>query len=66
MLKVENVSKEYPAPNGPLKIVSDISLQLGRGDALSIMGPSGSGKSTLLYMMGALEPPTSGTVTLDG
>jgi lipoprotein-releasing system ATP-binding protein len=66
VLKVENVSKEYPTPNGPLKIVSDISLQLARGDALSIMGPSGSGKSTLLYMMGALEPPTSGTVTLDG
>ena len=66
MLKVENVSKEYPTPNGPLKIVSEISLQLARGDALSIMGPSGSGKSTLLYMMGALEPPTSGTVTLDG
>jgi lipoprotein-releasing system ATP-binding protein len=66
LLKVENVSKEYPTPRGPLKIVSDISLSLSRGDALSIMGPSGSGKSTLLYMMGALEPPTSGTVTLDG
>ncbi len=66
MLKVENVSKEYPTPRGPLKIVSDISLSLSRGDALSIMGPSGSGKSTLLYMMGALEPPTTGTVTLNG
>lgn len=66
MLKVENVSKEYPTPRGPLKIVSEISLSLSRGDALSIMGPSGSGKSTLLYIMGALEPPTSGTVTLDG
>ncbi len=66
MLKVENVSKEYPTPRGPLKIVSDVSLSLSRGDALSIMGPSGSGKSTLLYMIGALEPPTSGTVTLDG
>lgn len=66
MLKVENVSKEYPTPRGPLKIVSDISLSLSRGDALSIMGPSGSGKSTLLYIMGALEPPTSGTVTLNG
>jgi lipoprotein-releasing system ATP-binding protein len=66
VLKVENVSKEYPTPRGPLKIVSDISLSLSRGDALSIMGPSGSGKSTLLYMMGALEPPTSGTVTLNG
>jgi lipoprotein-releasing system ATP-binding protein len=66
VLKVENVSKEYPTPRGPLRIVSDISLSLTRGDALSIMGPSGSGKSTLLYLMGALEPPTRGTVTLDG
>ena len=66
MLKVENVSKEYPTPSGALKIVSDVSLSLSQGDAVSIMGPSGSGKSTLLYIMGALEPPTSGTVNLDG
>ena len=66
MLKVENVSKEYPTPRGALKIVSDVSLSLSQGDAVSIMGPSGSGKSTLLYIMGALEPPTSGTVNLDG
>ena len=66
MLKVENVSKEYAAPNGSLKIVSDVSLSLSRGDAVSIMGPSGSGKSTLLYIIGALEPPTSGTVNLNG
>jgi lipoprotein-releasing system ATP-binding protein len=66
LLKVENVSKEYPTPRGALKIISGISLSLSRGDAVSIMGPSGSGKSTLLYIMGALEPPSSGTVTLDG
>jgi lipoprotein-releasing system ATP-binding protein len=66
MLKVDHVSKEYPSPNGSLKIVSDVSLSLARGDAVSIMGPSGSGKSTLLYLLGALEPPSSGTVTLDG
>ena len=66
MLKVENVSKEYPSPRGVLTILSDVSLSLSRGDAVSIMGPSGSGKSTLLYIMGALEPPSSGTVTLNG
>jgi lipoprotein-releasing system ATP-binding protein len=66
MLKVENISKEYPSPRGTLRILSDISLSLSRGEAVSIMGPSGSGKSTLLYVLGALEPPTSGTVTLDG
>jgi len=65
LLKVDHISKEYPTPAGPLKIVSDVSLELPEGSAVSIMGPSGSGKSTLLYMIGALETPTSGTVTLD-
>ncbi|HZG53860.1 MAG TPA: ABC transporter ATP-binding protein [Pyrinomonadaceae bacterium] len=66
MLEVNNLSKEYPTPQGELPILSDVSLKLGRGDAVSIMGPSGSGKSSFLYIVGALEPPTSGTVTLDG
>jgi len=66
LLKVENLSKEYPTPAGPLRIVSDVSLSLPPGSAVSIMGPSGSGKSTLLYMIGALETPSSGTVTLGG
>ncbi len=43
-----------------------MSLTLAPGQSLCIMGPSGSGKSTLLYILGTLEPPTSGTVTLDG
>ncbi len=66
MLEVSNLSKSYPTPRGALDILSDVSLTLKRGDAVSIMGPSGSGKSTLLYVVGALEPPTAGTVTLDG
>jgi lipoprotein-releasing system ATP-binding protein len=66
LLQVANLNKEYPTPRGPLPILTDISLILHRGDAVAIMGPSGSGKSTLLYTLGALEPPTSGTVTLDG
>jgi lipoprotein-releasing system ATP-binding protein len=66
MLEVNNLSKEYPTPRGGLPILSDVSLSLVRGDAVSIMGPSGSGKSSFLYLVGALEPPTSGTVTLDG
>lgn len=66
MLIVENLTKEYRTPRGALPILSDISLRLERGDAVAVMGPSGSGKSTLLYILGALEPPTSGVVTLDG
>jgi lipoprotein-releasing system ATP-binding protein len=66
LLEVKDLKKEYPTPRGPLEILGNVSLSLSRGDAVAIMGPSGSGKSTLLYILGALEPPTSGTVTLDG
>ena len=66
MLEVKNLSKQYPTARGPLPILADVSFSLARGDAASIVGPSGSGKSTLLYIVGALEPPTSGSVTLEG
>jgi len=66
MLEISSVTKQYPAPRGPLTVLSEVSLSLQRGEAAAIMGPSGSGKSTLLYIAGALEPPTAGTVTLDG
>jgi lipoprotein-releasing system ATP-binding protein len=66
VLAVSQVSKSYPTPRGPLEVLSGVSFSLSRGDAVAIMGPSGSGKSTLLYILGALDPPTSGTVTLDG
>jgi lipoprotein-releasing system ATP-binding protein len=66
MLQTSQISKHYPTPRGPLEVLSNISLSLARGDSVAIMGPSGSGKSTLLYILGALDPPTSGTVTLDG
>ena len=66
MLVVSNVSKNYPTPQGPLPILQDVSFTLAPGEAAAIMGPSGSGKSTLLYTLGALEPPSSGVVTLDG
>lgn len=66
MLIVDSVSKSYPTPAGPLPILQDVSLTMERGQSAAIMGPSGSGKSTLLYVLGALEPPSSGRVTLDG
>jgi lipoprotein-releasing system ATP-binding protein len=66
MLIVKNLTKEYPTPRGSLRVLAGVNLNLSRGDAVSIMGPSGSGKSTLLYIFGALESPTSGTITLDG
>ena len=66
MLTVTNLSKSYPTPRGDLSILEGVSLALERGDAVAVMGPSGSGKSTLLYTLGALDPPSAGTVTLDG
>jgi len=65
-LKVSDVSKQYPTPRGPLTVLSEVSFTLSPGDAAAITGPSGSGKSSLLYMLGALEPPSQGTITLDG
>jgi len=65
MLEVKNVSKSYSAPGGAVQVLSEVTLSLSRGSAIAVMGPSGSGKSTLLYILGALEPPTSGIVVLD-
>jgi len=53
-------------PGKPLQVLTEIDFSMQAGDSVSVVGPSGSGKSTLLYILGALEPPTSGTVLLDG
>ena len=66
MLSVSGVGKQYPTPRGPLTVLSDVSFVLSPGDAAAITGPSGSGKSSLLYILGALEPPSQGIITLDG
>jgi lipoprotein-releasing system ATP-binding protein len=66
MLIVSNVTKSYRTPQGPLPILHGVSLTVDKSHAAAIMGPSGSGKSTLLYILGALEAPSTGTVTLNG
>jgi len=66
MLNANRLSKSYPTPAGELTVLRDVTLTLNAGDAACVMGPSGSGKSTLLYIIGGLEPPTGGTVQLDG
>ena len=50
----------------PVTLVQDVTLEIGRGEFVAIMGPSGSGKSSLLYLLGLLDTPTSGRVWLEG
>jgi lipoprotein-releasing system ATP-binding protein len=66
LLQVTELSKEYPTARGALRVLSGVTFDMVPGDAAAIMGPSGSGKSSLLYILGGLEPPSTGTVTLDG
>ncbi len=66
MLNATHLSKRYPTPAGELSVLRDVTLSLEAGQSACVMGPSGSGKSTLLYILGGLEPPTSGSVQLDG
>ncbi|MCH8044786.1 MAG: ABC transporter ATP-binding protein [Planctomycetes bacterium] len=63
-LSVDNVSKEFPTRGDPLVVLRGVSLELSAGENVAIVGPSGSGKSTLLYIIGTLDTPTSGRVTI--
>lgn len=65
-LEIRGLSKEFAGPAGNLPILRGLDLSLDRGTALAITGPSGSGKSTLLYIVGGLEPPSAGSVSVLG
>jgi lipoprotein-releasing system ATP-binding protein len=65
-LIVNNITKQFPTRADPLRVLSGISLEISSGQNLAIVGPSGSGKSTLLHILGTLQRPTSGSLTLDG
>ncbi|KIS28177.1 ABC transporter ATP-binding protein [Arthrobacter sp. SPG23] len=65
-LNLVNVTLEYPDGDSTLKALDQVSLALGAGDFLALVGPSGSGKSSVLAVSAALLRPTSGTVAIDG
>ena len=67
IIKLENIVKKfYIGKPNELEILHGISLEVHKGEFVSIVGPSGSGKSTLMNMIGVLDRPTSGTYILDG
>lgn len=66
ILQLDSVTKEFDSAAGPLRILDGLSLTVARGEAIAITGPSGSGKSTLLNLLGSLDHPTRGRVTLAG
>jgi ABC-type lipoprotein export system ATPase subunit len=68
LLKLAGVSRRYDSPEsaGSLAVLSEVSLEVYRGESLAIVGPSGSGKSTLLQIIGTLDRPSSGEIIFEG
>jgi lipoprotein-releasing system ATP-binding protein len=65
LIRAAHLSKVY-GDHHHVEVLTDLSLEIRRGEKLVIVGQSGVGKSTLLYLLGALDRPTSGTVSFDG
>ncbi|MCI0744896.1 MAG: ABC transporter ATP-binding protein [Verrucomicrobia subdivision 3 bacterium] len=66
LVEVRNVSKIYYLGGEEIRALDDVSLEIELGEFISIIGPSGSGKSTLMHILGCLDTPSKGTITLDG
>ena len=66
MIEIENVTKIYAMGSVEVPALAGVSLHIGRGEMVAIMGASGSGKSTLMNILGCLDVPTAGRYTLDG
>src|SRR5215472_3899984 len=66
LVQVDGVEKIFHRGSEDIHVLADLHLQVPRGEFLALMGPSGSGKSTLLNLIGGLDRPTNGSVTVGG
>lgn len=67
IIKIENLSRTYRLKSGEeIKAVDNVCLEVPKGEFLTIIGSSGSGKTTLLNLLGGLDKPTTGKITVDG
>jgi putative ABC transport system ATP-binding protein len=66
VLEARELTRKVSSPEGELTIVSDVTLQIGAGETVALVGASGAGKSTLLAMLAGLDVPSTGQVWLDG
>ena len=66
LVRVRNLSKLYRRGGETINVLQGLNLDVEKGEFVAFMGPSGSGKTTLLNLLGGLDTPTSGTVTVDG
>jgi len=66
LVQVENLRKSFFRPEGVVNVLNGIDLTIRKGDAAAVVGISGAGKSTLLHILGTLEPPTEGKVSIAG
>ncbi|MCM1523402.1 MAG: ABC transporter ATP-binding protein [Ruminococcus sp.] len=66
ILKAENLCKTYGTGSAAVKALDDVSIEIKKGEFTAVVGQSGSGKSTLLHMLGAMDYPDSGSLTVDG